>query len=119
VQAFSGDGTIGLAGGRVQVSNTGGAQPLWRRDGRELYYHTLPEGKGTLEKVMAVAVQLSPRLQIGRPRELFSIDFREALLHTKDVWDDGKRFLMVLSSRESPLPARLTLVTDWQAKLGK
>jgi serine/threonine protein kinase len=38
VQAFSGDGTIGLTGPRLQISRGGGTAPLWRHDGKELYY---------------------------------------------------------------------------------
>ena len=49
VQAFSGDGTIGLTGRRLQISDGGGG-PLWRRDGREVYYQKI------LQKVSAPAV---------------------------------------------------------------
>ena len=35
VQAFSGDGTTGLTGSRLQISD-GGAGPLWCAGGREV-----------------------------------------------------------------------------------
>jgi Tol biopolymer transport system component len=114
VQAFSGDGTIGLTGSRLQVSTTGEG-PLWGRDGRELYFNT-PE---TPARMMAVSIELSPQLRAGPPRELFSIDFMRERLHAKAVTDDGSKFLMVLRSREKPAPPRLMIVTDWQAKLGR
>jgi hypothetical protein len=68
---------------------------------------------------MAVSMQLTPRLQAERPRELFPIDFRDDRLHAKDVTADGSKFLMVLRPREKPQPPRLMVVTDWQAKLGR
>jgi hypothetical protein len=35
-----------------------------------------------------------------------------------DVTADGKKFLAVLNPRQKPQPPRLTVVTDWQARLG-
>ena len=114
MQAFSGDGKIGLTGTRFQVSNNGGGGPLWRRDGRELYYQSLTGGK-----IMAAAVRFTPQPLFERPRELFTQEFRDESLHAKDVTPDGKKFLLVLRTREKPIPPRLMVVTDWQAKLGK
>jgi hypothetical protein len=39
--------------------------------------------------------------------------------HTKDVSLDGSKFLLVLTSRDRPTSARLTVVTDWSAQFGK
>ena len=110
VQAFSGDGQIGLTGSRMQVSS-GGAGPLWRGDGRELSYQAFPPGP-----MMGVSLELSPRLTIGTPRELFTVDIAEGL-HTKDVTADGKKFLFALASRDKAPEPRLTVVTDWQARV--
>src|SRR5262245_42758131 len=65
VQAFNSTGKVGLTGERLQISNSGGMAPLWRKDGREIYYRAL-DGK-----VMAAEVQVSPTLRAERPRELF------------------------------------------------
>ena len=115
VQAFSGDGNVGLTGSRVQVSNNGGGAPLWRRDGRELFYNTLPDPKSPLIKVMAVPIQFAPTPRPERPRELFQVDYKYEALHSKDVSADGKKLLMVLRPRQKQPPATLTVVTDWQA----
>jgi Tol biopolymer transport system component len=48
------------------ISNDGGVQPLWRRDGRELFYLN-PVGQ-----VMAVAIQANAPADFGVPRTLFS-----------------------------------------------
>ena len=115
VQAFSGDGPVGLTGSRVQVSNESGGAPLWRRDGRELFYNTTPDPKTQLLKIMAVPIQFAPTPRPERPRELFQVDYRWESIHSKDVSADGKKFLMVLRSRQKQPPPNLTVVTDWQA----
>jgi Tol biopolymer transport system component len=114
VQAFSGDGTIGLTGSRLQVSD-GGAGPLWGPGGREVYYQRFTQTAPTPD-IMAVTVSVSPRLQAGSPRHLFSAPIHDGL-HTKAVTADGSRFLIVLQSREKPPVPRLTAVTDWHAKI--
>jgi Tol biopolymer transport system component len=48
-------------GTKSQVSGAGGVQPLWRRDGRELYF-LAPDGK-----MMAVDVRLGDTFQAGTP----------------------------------------------------
>jgi Tol biopolymer transport system component len=115
VQAFSGDGQIGLTGSRVQVSNNGGGGPLWRRDGHELFYHTLPDPTSPQAKIMAVPIQFAPTPRPGRPRELFRADIRAGIMHPKDVSADGKKFLLVLGPRQKQPTVNLTVVTDWQA----
>ena len=116
VQAFRGDGTIGLTGTRLQVSDGGGG-PLWRRDGLELYYQKVVQ-KSPAPVIMATAMTFSPELTAGRPRELFGAEIADGL-HTKDVSPDGSKFLIVLKSRDKPQVARLTVVTDWAAQAGK
>jgi hypothetical protein len=63
-------------------------------------------------------VTLAPELGAGRPRQLFSAEIADGI-HTKDVSPDGSKFLLVLRSRDKPQPARLTVVTDWSAQVGK
>jgi Tol biopolymer transport system component len=54
-------------GFKQQVSTTGGMQPRWSRDGRELYYYTLP----TDWVVMAVSTKSAgASLEIGAPGAL-------------------------------------------------
>ena len=55
-------------GERWRVSTSGGADPLWSRDGRELFYRSGG-------KVMAVDVRTSPRFSAGTPRALFDDTF--------------------------------------------
>jgi Tol biopolymer transport system component len=113
VQAFSGDGTIGLTGRRLQISDGGGG-PLWRGDGRELYYQKSVQ-KTPEPAMMAVSLTFSPELTADRPRELFGAEIADGI-HTRDVSKDGSKFLIVLKAREKPQPPRLTVVTDWHAQ---
>ena len=112
VQAFSGDGTIGLTGRRLQVSDGGGG-PLWRYDGREIYYQKVIQ-KAPQPIMVAAAVTLT-ELKSQRPRELFKAEIVDGL-HTKDLSPDGTKFLIVLKSRDTPQTARLTVLTDWRAR---
>jgi eukaryotic-like serine/threonine-protein kinase len=110
VQRFNGTGKIGLIGERLQVSNNTGGGPLWRKDGRELYYRTLD---GT---VMAVDIELSPTLRAGRPRELFRTAFVDRL-HPYAVTGDAQRFIFLQPTRELPEPLHLNVVMNWQRRL--
>jgi eukaryotic-like serine/threonine-protein kinase len=115
VQAFSGDGTIGLTGSRYQISTVGGGKgPLWRGDGRELYYNSDTGGR-----MMASTIRFVPGFQAERPRELFQADLNDTTLHPKAVTADGAKFILVLKPRQKPPEPRLTVLTDWQAKVQK
>jgi hypothetical protein len=91
---------------RRQLSKSGGVQPRWRKDGRELYYIS-PDGK-----VMAADVKSGASLEIGAPRELFQIPFRpEPILHQYAVSGDGRRFLIAEPIGESN--REITVVLNW------
>ncbi len=49
-----------------QISTSGGAQPHWRRDGKELYYLAL-DGK-----MMAVGIKADAKIEPGIPRRAIS-----------------------------------------------
>jgi eukaryotic-like serine/threonine-protein kinase len=100
-------------GEKWKVSAHGGAQPRWRRDGKEMFYRTL-DGK-----MMAVAVKTTGGFEAGVPRMLFqsSADpLYPNLGLAYAVTADGQRFLVNAAadqSRASPF----TIVTDWTAGL--
>jgi len=78
-------------GAKWQVSNAGGRQPQWRRDGKELFYLA---GDGRL---MAVEVRTGATFDAGTPRALFATRLRApgvTFVHTYDVSADGRRFLV-------------------------
>ena len=101
-------------GGRWQVSNSGGTDPSWRGDGKELFYRT-PD-----QKLMAVEIRATGGdLQAGIPVALFPVSIRAGNARNKYVASaDGQRFLFDAPlGRESMSPT--TVVLNWHEGLGK
>ncbi len=97
-------------GSQWQVSTTGGAQPRWRRDGRELYYLALD---GTLT---AVTINRGARFDAGSPRPLFKTGF--AVLADYDQFEvapDG-RFLISKPADASDGTV-IDVMLNWQSGL--
>ena len=97
-----------------QISNSGGSQPRWRRDGKELFY-LAADGK-----LMVVDVTTSAsNIQSGIPRVLF--DTRLSMSPTMDqyaVTADGQRFLLLKTvGGEASEP--LTVVVNWPSIVKK
>jgi Tol biopolymer transport system component len=94
-------------GEKKRLSPSGGRQPRWRADGRELYYIA------STGSVMAVPMKTGPGLVAGTPVPLFRV---EPEIQNYDVTPDGSRFLIVTPServRESPL----RVIVNWPATL--
>ena len=98
--------------GRWRISSLGGMTPVWRHDGRELFFLT-PQGQ-----LMTVTVEPGATFRPSAPRELFRTDFR---VHSREYrsyapFADGQRFVIdVMKDRSTTL---LTLVTNWTASPG-
>jgi len=102
------------SGGQQMVSLGGGNHPLWRRDGRELYY------RSNDNKVMAVEVALGAALKFGQPKPLFPYGQPAPVDGPMYCWDataDGARFLINIRGDEAGTAAPLTLVLNWTAGL--
>jgi Tol biopolymer transport system component len=97
------------SGGAIRISNDGGTQPLWRRDGRELFY---VDSRGRL---VAVPIVGSDPLQPGAPTPLFDAHLEESTDRQYDASDDGQRFLLNRSSTADSAP--ITVVLNWPALL--
>jgi eukaryotic-like serine/threonine-protein kinase len=78
-------------GRKLPVSTNGGTTPVWRKDGRELFYRNG-------NKMMAVATRLEPDFSAEKPQMLFEGDFEEDY----DVTRDGQRFIMVKRPPQRP-----------------
>lgn len=95
-----------------QVSSSGGCQPVWRKDGRELFYRTLGG------KLMAVEVKAGSTLQTGVPLFLFQTPARlNPVMNEYAVVDDGKKFLLREPVGETTAP--ITVVLNWSTELKK
>jgi eukaryotic-like serine/threonine-protein kinase len=97
--------------GKWQVSAAGGTYPVWRRDGKELYFVSG-------NKLMAVDVKTDgPPFTAGIPKPLFEANFRPgnwSSIYT--VTADGQRFLAITDIVEQSIPP-ITVVTNWAAEL--
>ena len=101
------------AGGKWQVSTGGGAQPHWRRDGKELYF-IAPD-----RKLMAVEVKLGSTFEMGTPAPLFQTQVSNFTSPNRyDVSADGQRFL-VNSSVQEQSRAPIIVILNWAAGLKK
>jgi eukaryotic-like serine/threonine-protein kinase len=99
-------------GGRWRISAGGGAQPLWRSDGRELFY------LGADGRLMTVAIGTGQAFDRGVPSALFQtrVPFMLAPFRMGySVTPDGERFLLnnVVPDAE---PVTITLVRNWQPR---
>ena len=77
-----------------QISSGGGSQPLWRKNGKELFYLTLNA------KLMVVDVKSGASLETSNPRLLFQTPVDgNPVLGQYAVTGDGQRFLMIETAR--------------------
>ena len=105
---------------RWQITANGGSQPVWKPDGRELYY-LAPDGK-----LMAVAVKSGPTFEAGQASELFQTPLRRGQQNPFGnhyaVSNDGQRFLIVSGSNTSATSGDaipITAIVNWTAMLRK
>ena len=107
-------------GAPLRISPNGGVEPVWARDGRELFYL---EGN-TIEgsKMMAVSVETEPAFRFQPPEELFEGGFVMYLISSRiyDVAPDG-RFVMIQSAAAATagtdLPPEIIFVQNWLEEL--
>jgi hypothetical protein len=96
-----------------QISTGGGAQPHWRRDGKELFYIS-PE-----RKVMAVDIKEdSSTFEVGTPKALFQtrLPGYPAPRNYYDVSADGQRFL-INNLPEEATSTPISVVINWTSDL--
>jgi serine/threonine-protein kinase len=93
-------------GGKVLVSAGGGVEPVWSRDGRELYY------RDAEAMLVAATVERSPEFRVLRREQLFGVgDYETSTPHANyDVGPDG-RFVFVRQGRLS----EIIYVQNWTA----
>ena len=103
-------------GAPVRVSPAGGGRPVWRGDGRELFYLT---PAGDLMAVSIMATSLKGLSNVGVPQLLVRGITHEPYSSGVDPYDaapDGQRFLLNAENRTAP---PLTLLAPWPLKGAK
>jgi serine/threonine protein kinase/Tol biopolymer transport system component len=100
-------------GGKWQISTEGGREPVWNRNGRELFYRSG-------DKMMAVEITAQPSFIVGKPRMLFEGRYRPtpATSPNYDVSPDGQRFLMLKPVEQAQsTPTQINVVLNWFEEL--
>jgi eukaryotic-like serine/threonine-protein kinase len=104
------------ARGKWQISSSGGEQPRWRGDGKELFYLS-SDGK-----MMAAPVTTGTHFDAGAPVVLFQSTPRQPVmvydLFVYDVSRDGQRFLINTQVKQAD-SAPMSVILNWPAKLDK
>ena len=100
----------GVPAGKWQISAGQGAEPRWRRDGRELFYRTG-------DAVMAVLVKTDDQtFESGAPTKLFDAPRGRSLRNTYDVSPDGQRFILEVPETSTTSEPPIVLI-NWTALL--
>jgi Tol biopolymer transport system component len=102
-------------GTRAQVSSGGGSNPVWGRDGNELFF---VNARAELMRATFAGGKLSGRPQaLFRPCEAVGRTFTRAITEWMyDVSADGTRFLIICDPSDV-LPSAINVIFNWQGKL--
>jgi len=95
---------------KVRVSTEGGFQPVWSRDGKELFYRS---ADGDI--VTAARIETEPEFRVTSYEELFEGRYLSGAFRNYDVAPDG-RFLMIQESEEATAPC-IHVVLNWFEEL--
>ena len=96
------------SGGRWPISTDGGSQPIWARNGRELYYRSG-------NRMMAVTVTSDATFGATKPSVLFETRAYPGLgiaLSSYDVTPEGE-FLMIEPDEADVPPSQINVVLNW------
>jgi len=106
------------SGSRFQISTGGGREPLWRKDGTEVFY--IAEDRTLVAVPVKLTNSASEPLQLGLPKPLFPVTLVDAFFvgRSYEVSNDGQRFLMPAIASDATAPP-LTVVLNWQTELKK
>ena len=107
VRAFPGPGM------KQQVSSEGGYEPLWARNGKQLFYRRQ-------DKIWVVDVRTDGGFAMSKPRLLFEKPGygSGSPIRAYDLSLDSERFLMVKTENRKPTPVtEMVLVQNWFEEL--
>jgi Tol biopolymer transport system component len=115
VHAYPGPGL------KIQISSDGGTDPVWKRDGSELYYRNG-------DSMMVVAVSTALTFKAARPQELWKGHYSHGMSSScgppgatssnYDVTADGKSFLMIKDDDQDRAASKqIVVVLGWADEL--
>ena len=93
--------------GKWQISTAGGGNPVWRGDGKEIFY-LAPDGK-----LMSVPIESGETFfRPLPPRPLFQTRLMPSLFREYDASGDGKKFLLAVPSADDTNEP-ITVIVNW------
>jgi serine/threonine protein kinase len=95
-------------GRRVSITSNGGAHPVWRGDGRELYYWN----EGSLVAVRIDAARSDAAPGVGPPTVLLGAPYFIGPNTMYDVSPDGERFVIIQSGASREMRRSLAALSD-------
>ena len=103
--------TFPLSDLKFQISTNGGVQPIWSRNGREIFF------LGLDGKVMSTPVAIAPRFTSGVPHALFQANADILYVHNSyEPSADGQRFIVATYAGAQAPP--LAVIVNWPRLLG-
>ena len=104
------------SGGKWQISNSGGGEPQWRGDGKELFYATLQDPARSMAVDSAAG---TGAIRASVPHPLFDVRLPNASLRNRFlVTRDGKKFLAI-GPPEQKAANSFTVIVNWPSLLKK
>jgi hypothetical protein len=107
-------------GPKIQISSEGGTDPIWSRDGRELFYRNG-------NRMMVVTMTLQPTLRASKPELLWEGHYSHGMGNScgmpgtssanYDVTADGRRFLMIKDNDQDAVSTRVVVVVNFAEEL--
>ena len=112
-------------GPRYQVSTDGGGSPIWRADGRELFYARANEGapqvgyRGEVGIIAVTVTTTATTLTFGTPRQLFGGRYlMDAPARGWDASGDGQWFVLRQAREQPPdVITQMSVVQNWHEEL--
>jgi Tol biopolymer transport system component len=100
--------------GKWMVSNGGGVEPRWSRDGKELFYFSG-------QTLMAAPISVQPTFSNGPPVALFDAPVQPGFTADSHRWQvapDGTRFLLLVYAANNQTTP-LDVIVNWLPLLKK
>jgi Tol biopolymer transport system component len=107
-------------GPKIQISSEGGDDPIWSRNGRELFYRNG-------DKMTVVSVATQPTFRASKPQPLWEGHYSHGMSSScgppgttsanYDVTGDGQRFLMVKDLDQDAISTRIVVVLNFAEEL--
>jgi Tol biopolymer transport system component len=105
---------FGQGTGKWQISTRGGTNPVWARNGKQLFY------RESSANIMGVDVVTQPVFSASTPRVIVPAAVTAPLYNGLDSYDvspDGQRFLVHQQNSEAGQSLQINFILNWSEQL--